>query len=223
MKLSLIIIAVVTVIAWVFYGLAPKNSGEDIQTQQLPWSITIDDQGNTQVFGITLDTTTLGEVLALLGSEYEMGIIKTETETPSLEVFYGHFRAGPIQGKLTLSFNAKASQLESMVENSANMEFTATAAHKYFLNESDVEQAKTLSVRSMSFVPSASLEESVVKARFGLPEDIISTTETQSHYLYPTLGLDIFVDEDGKDRIQYVSPSRFQQILEPLQNRPSAM
>ena len=53
------------------------------------------------------------------------------------------------------------------------------------------------------------LEKGLLEERFGLPALVLQTAEKITHYLYPQLGVDIMIDEKGKDYLQYVSPADF--------------
>ena len=218
MKSTVFLLAIIILAVVGFYLFKPSVNEESIDIANLPWSITTDENKQSTVFGITLDKSSVNEALSVLGLEHDLGIIQVQGESPSLEAFYGHFKAGPIQGKLTLSFNSDEEQLISMIEAAANMEFTATGVRKYFLNSNDLEIVQEYTVRSISFVPAARLDESIIRARFGEPDNIVDVAEGQRHFLYPDTGVDIFLDEEGKDRIQYVAPNRFDDVLKPLQS-----
>jgi hypothetical protein len=41
-------------------------------------------------------------------------------------------------------------------------------------------------------------------------------SEKRVHLLYPEKGLDVVVDSDGKELLQYVAPRNFAELREPL-------
>ena len=54
--------------------------------------------------------------------------------------------------------------------------------------------------------------------RFGEPLRRIQEAGGISHWLYPDKGLDIAINPDGKEVLQYINPADFSRIIEPLQN-----
>ena len=71
-------------------------------------------------------------------------------------------------------------------------------------------------IRAMAFVPSAQLDEAVILERFGQPSERIRVNDHVEHLLYPAKGLDVVLDTQGKELLQYVAPARFEALRAPL-------
>ena len=71
-------------------------------------------------------------------------------------------------------------------------------------------------VKAISVIPTVNLDEATIIQRFGEPGERIVLSETRTHLLYPTLGLDVLVDKDGKELLQYVAPQQFARLRDPL-------
>jgi hypothetical protein len=56
----------------------------------------------------------------------------------------------------------------------------------------------------------------MITQRFGQPAERIKAGTTFEHLLYPDRGLDIRLDTEGKEVLQYVAPRDFTRIREPL-------
>ena len=54
------------------------------------------------------------------------------------------------------------------------------------------------------------------KWRFGEPGERLVVSEKRVHLLYPDKGLDVVVDGNGKELLQYVAPRDFAELREPL-------
>jgi hypothetical protein len=76
--------------------------------------------------------------------------------------------------------------------------------------------ADKLRVKAVSVIPTVNLDEATIVQRFGQPGERIQVSEKRVHLLYPEKGLDVVVDGDGKELLQYVAPRDFALLREPL-------
>jgi len=56
----------------------------------------------------------------------------------------------------------------------------------------------------------------MIVQRFGQPAERVRTAENIEHLLYPDKGLDVVLDSDAKELLQYVAPREFARLREPL-------
>lgn len=201
-----VIIFLIIVVAATGLLFLPGNTPEnDTAVTGLPWQIEILPDGSTQVFGITLGRTTLGEVLELHGDDLKLAIIAAPHESGSLEAYYSHFSAGPITGKLLLVLEIEPQRLAAMRERA----FQEGGMRRYRLHPDDLLEAHSSPIRAISFLPSFNLDDSVVQARFGTPAETVQATAQQQHILYPDRGLEVILSTEGKDMLQYLHPQAF--------------
>ena len=182
----------------------------------LPWQIEILPDGSSRVFGLTPGRTTLGQAAAHLGDDMELAVMGAEGEAGSLEMYYGHYRAGLLSAKLVLGAAMDTETLTGMRKNAADVEVLKSGARKYVLSREDREKAFSAVVQSITFIPATQLDHEVVINRFGEPAEVITMHNQIRHYLYPEKGLDVIVGEEGKDVLQYVAPAEFRRLREPL-------
>ena len=71
-------------------------------------------------------------------------------------------------------------------------------------------------ITGLTFIPAVNLDEEVILARFGEPEERIELGAV-THFLYSLKGLDVALHKDSKEVMQYVSPADFGQLIQPLQ------
>ena len=170
-----------------------------------PWQIERLPDGTTRVFGIVPGQTTLDVAMAQLGDDNELAIIAAPGETGSLEVYYSHYTAGLIEGKLILVADIGPDTLASMQMRARRKAGT----HRLLMDEGDLPTARRAAVRAITFMPTFDLDAEITRARFGLPAEVLPVSAQEQHLLYPESGLDIVLNADGKDVLQYLSPEDF--------------
>ena len=176
----------------------------------LPWQIEILPDGSTQVFGLRIGESRLSDALDILGDDMELAVIAASDETGSLEMYYGHFKAGVIFGKLILLTKASEQNINHWRENAIKSDYVATGrAKKYSLSVDDLTQALDEVITGFTFIPSVNLDEKIILTRFGEPGERVQL-DGAMHFLYPEKGLDIALHDDAKEVLQYVLPNDFQ-------------
>ena len=119
--------------------------------------------------------------------------------------------------KLVLQTSINDNKIKQWRDNAVTFEYMASGlAKKYFLSPDDLPQVLAEIIIGITFIPAVKLDEEVILARFGEPDQRIELAGV-THYLYPARGLDIALHADSKEVLQYVSPAKFQQLVQPLQ------
>ena len=198
-----LLIAILVVVSLMFFNGEEQHSDEPLTG--LPWQIDILPDGNTRVFGITPGRTTFGEAIELLGNDLDLAIIAAPHETGALEAYYSHHSFGPITGKLILVLDIAPDMLSDMREHG----YQDGGTRRYRPHPDDLPIAYRAPVRIITFLPSFNLDEEVVQARFGTPAEIIQPQTQEKHLLYPEKGLDLILNADGKEVLQYLPPDEF--------------
>ena len=193
------------------------QSDESETLTGLPWQVETLPDGITRVFGLQIGSSRLTDVLDILGSDMDLAIIAAPDEVGNLEMYYGHYRTGLLSGKLVLQTGIGEEEIIRLRENSVNSKYMASGqAKKYILSPDDLIHVLNETVTGVTFIPVVNLDEEVILARFGEPDRRIQLTGV-THYLYPRIGLEIALHEEGKEVLQYVSPHAFQQLIKPLE------
>ncbi len=204
MKYFLGLLIVILIAVGLLFIKGNEHPGDEIVTG-LPWQIDRLPGGNTRVFDITLGQTTLGEAMQRLGDVMELAIIAAPHETGALEAYYSHYAAGPITGSLILVLDVAEDALLGLRTRALQDGGT----RRYLLHPDDLPAAYLAPVKTVTFQPSVNLDEAIAQDRFGAPGEVIQDTAEQKHMLYPDKGLDLILNEDGKDLLQYLSPLEF--------------
>lgn len=208
MKKILFVFALLAAILLV-YPILNKSENTEIITG-LPWQIDVMQDGSTQVFGLHMGVSRLADVLGILGDDdVELAIIAASDEIGSLEMYYGHYRAGVIAGKLVVQTSASEQDIKDWRERSLKFDYMASGqAKKYTLSGEDLKMALNEVITGLTFIPALNLDEEIILSRFGEPAERVKL-EDAMHYLYPEKGLDVALFEDAKEIIQYVSPKEW--------------
>jgi hypothetical protein len=90
-----------------------------------------------------------------------------------------------------------------------------TGARKYLLDRNDHAKAFSAVIETIACVPAVNLDHEIIIKRFGEADEVIQK-DGVTHYLYADKGLDVILNEDGKEVLQYVAPSDFKRLREPL-------
>lgn len=188
-----------------------------------PWEVRAGQPGQLQVMGVTLGTSpsgatpsTLAEVQRTWGRNVEVAIIAAPGEGGALEAFVDPAQAGFISGKLIMTFNVPADQIAAIREHAIKSEFMESTTRKYTLATADLDRSGGYTLSALAFIPQAKLDEGVVLSRFGTPAERLHSTDKVEHFLYPDKGLDLVLNREGKDVLQYVGPADFHKLRDPL-------
>ena len=216
MKIFFAIFALLAVMLAVYPFLGDEKQGASVTG--LPWQIDVLEDGSTRVFGLHVGVSRLADASATLGDDMELAIIASTDveEVGSLEMYYGHYRAGLLSGKLILHTSTNEEMLTQWRDNAEKSDYMSSGyAKKYTPSASDIPRVMQETVSGITFIPAVNLDEETVLARFGEPSERIEQPGT-THYLYPEKGLDIAVHEKSKEVMQYVSPKHFESLVQPL-------
>jgi hypothetical protein len=196
---------------------APTVTETGDPDNRLPWQIQLNQQGQSRVFGLKPGISTLAEARARLEGEPDIAIVAAPNEIGSLEAYYERVLLGPLQGRIILTLDVPTETVEAMRERSLQSKYMESATRKIHLSPDDLATAEQTTIRAISLIPAASLDETMILERFGEPAEKITASETLTHYLYPDKGLDVIHDAKGKEILQYVAPRAFEsQIRAPL-------
>jgi len=194
--------------------LNPSENGETVTG--LPWQIAIQPDGSTLVFGLHIGKSRLSDAYDILGNDVELAIIAAPDESGTLEMYYGHYQAGLLSGKLVLQTSSSEQNIKRWRENAAKSDYMASGrAKKYTLSDDDSHHVLQEVITGITFIPAVNLDEDIILARFGQPEKKLALADA-THYLYPDKGLDIALYKEAKEVLQYVSPAAFSQLVQPL-------
>lgn len=207
--------------------LGQNDSASTQRQQDMPWQVQTQADGSSRVLGLTLHpesgrSSTLADVQQRWGDAVQIAIVATPKETGNLEAYVDPMQAGFISGKAIITAHLPAELIQAMRDRAIKTEFMGGTTRKSTLSPADLSTALQAHITSVSFIPSANLDEDVILARFGKPAQRIRSNGHLEHFLYPEKGLDLTLDSEGKELLQYVAPAQFEKLRQPLQAAQSA-
>jgi hypothetical protein len=206
---ALILIAVAAL--W-FLGREPQT----MQVKDLPWQIEQTASGAIRVFSITLGETSLDEASRHFNKVPDIAVFVGSTGPESIEAFYGKIKVGVFDAKVVVSLAADAATLAQVAETAGKPEPMPSGSWKRPVSEETLDVVLRLPVRAVTYVPSVHYEQDVVLRRFGEPADKLRHDEHSEYWFYPAKGLVILMDTEGKEILQYVPPSNFEELRQKV-------
>jgi hypothetical protein len=206
---ALILIAVVSL--W-FFDWEPQT----MRAKDLPWEIETTSNGAIRVFGITLGETTLDEASRHFAKVPEMAVFIGAAGPESIEAYYGKTKVGLFDAKVVLILAANPAILAQVAETAGKPEPMPSGSWKRPISEESLDTVLKLPVQAITYVPSVHYETDIVLRRFGEPADKLRHDEHSEYWFYPTKGLVILLDSEGKELLQYVSPSDFDALRQRI-------
>jgi len=195
---------------------ACQKTSQQNKTDRFPWQITILDDGSSRIFGIRLGLTRVGEVKHMIGSSPKLALFENPDGRLSLELFYKEFSRAGLSGRLVLTVGAADIELQALKQSSRKKDRLDSGAVQHRLDAGAWQTIDAWPVSAMTYMPYANLDEDIIIARFGEPAEKIRSHEKAQHWLYPDKGLDLIINEAGKEILQYVAPGEFEKLTAPL-------
>jgi hypothetical protein len=106
--------------------------------------------------------------------------------------------------------------VEQMRQRALRVEFMDSTTRKFTLHPDDLTLAYLAPIGSITFIPDAHFDAATAVKHFGAPQVRLRSSETVEHFLYPQKGLDLLLDAQGKEVLQYVAPHQFARLHDPL-------
>lgn len=208
--------------------LSPHDATQvNTKAAGLPWQVESLPGGASKVMGLTLApagathvASTLADAKQQWGQAMQIAIIAAPGEDGLLEAFVDPASAGFITGKAVLTAHLASAEIRAMRERAIKSEFMESTTRKYTLTPADLQTALKAPITALSFIPQANLDADTVVARFGTPAERVRSNGHLEHFLYPAKGLDLALDSEGKELLQYVAPAEFNQLRQPLVKPP---
>ncbi|PKO88032.1 MAG: hypothetical protein CVU18_08605 [Betaproteobacteria bacterium HGW-Betaproteobacteria-12] len=215
MKFALYLIGFVLVALIVPFLLPVSGDGADPE-RNLPWQIEVDNKGGSRVFGLQPGVSTLAEIKAVLGRELEVAIIARPDETGAVEAYYSQVALGFVLAKMVITLDVAPDAVAAMRERALKAKHMESTTRRITLHPDDLARLESVPVKALAVIPTVNLDEATVVQRFGQPAERLQASEKRVHLLYPSFGLDVVVDGEGKELLQYVAPRDFPLLREPL-------
>jgi len=176
-----------------------------------PWEVAIMPDGNPQVLGIHLGTTTYKQAQQQLGIYGESAIFTDPDNTASIEAYFNSVNLGGLSAKLVLNLAVAPQQLAAMLDRSTAGKLQPSGAHQHELAETDRATLLNVPVHAITYIPSVRLDPMMVTTRFGPPSQVKEHTDVEGNiiesWLYTDLNLVVEFSEQQKTLLIYSANS----------------
>jgi len=189
---------------------------------KLPWLIQVDEHGNSRVFGLTLGGSTLDDARLMLGQPGEISMFAAPGGKFAVEVFFDQLFLSGLRADMVLTLAVPAAQAQQMFDRGLRVSQLGSGEKKVTLAPADLALLASLPIKHLTYLPRADLDAPLLEQRFGIPAKRIAEASGVVHWLYPQRGLDIALNPDGPEALQYVPPAQFDQLLGPLEAAANA-
>ena len=181
-----------------------------------PWQVKAVGNGHSQVFGLELGKATFSEAQDIMGRRYDAAIFENRDGSLSLELFYKEITLGGLTAKFVLTLDASEKALKRLKGRPLKKEIMESGVTKYITAKNDSDKFMTMKIKAITYMPITNLDEDIIAKRFGEPAEKIQTHNSAHHWLYPEKGLDIIINVEGKEVLQFVPPKEFGKLVRPL-------
>lgn len=188
-------------------------------TVRLPWRVTTDHAGHTQVFGFTLGKTPLAEVQKFFGEDGAINLFETPgaAEPLGVEVYFEQVYLQSLRADFVITLDLDQATLRPMYERGLRISQLESGSKRIKLDPADVAALIDRPIRTITYLPQARLDAATIEKRFGPPKERrLDPSNGIVHWLYPDRGFDLARNTKGKIIIQYVNRSDFPRLALPL-------
>ena len=182
----------------------------------LPWDITVTKNGNTKVFDLTLNQSTLSDAQKMFKKEAKLSMFVSPQNSYTVEAYFERLYISGIRADLILTLDISQTSAEQMFERGLRLSQLGSGVKKITLDQADHSSAIEAAISHITYLPVAQLDAELIHKRFGKSDEYHSESSDITHWLYPDKGLDIALNQKGKAVLQYTSPADFDQIIKPL-------
>lgn len=210
-----VIVASALIIAVSFF--MPAGPPQQQVAQFLPWQIAPAAGGSTRIFGLVLDRSTLQEAEQQFQGDAEISLFVSPAGQYRVEAYFDKVVLGGFSARMVLVMGLSGPELAGMLARGARISNLGDGEKKVSLAGEDLQRVRLAPISSITYLTRARLDRELLLQRFGEPGQRLQDPQgAGEHWLYPEKGLDIIVDEGGKAVLQYISPRRFGEVLQPL-------
>lgn len=199
----------------------PIDKDSDLQdrstAQFLPWQIEPTAQGSIRVFGLTLGESTLQEAEDLFHGGAKVSLFVSPDAQYKVEAYFDKVMLGGFGAQLVMVMALSQEQQAAMFQRGARLSNLGGGRKKVTLAGDDLQAVFATPINSIAYLTRARLDDELLRKRFGEPAQRIRESDNNTtHWLYPKLGLDVALHDEGRAVLQYVSPKQFPVLMAPL-------
>jgi hypothetical protein len=211
MSVGLILAIFAVVFIYFNKSTAPSSTATSSNKKiPLPWNITTFNDGSAEVFSIHLSHTTLNQVIEQWGLPDSIALFSEKSKKRTLEVYYTHAPLGPMKASIVLTLAISDKKIQGMLPRVIGQEGTDSGSSKLYLSENDQRTLGPHLVTSLAYIPGyKGLESDYFEEHLGKPKATLKESPSSVSWFYPSKGLTLVINDEGKEVFHYQTPSSF--------------
>jgi hypothetical protein len=147
----------------------------------------------------------------------ETDLLISQDGSKSVETLFRSVILSGLKADFVMTLELDPTVVEEVYHRGIQIGSLESGTKKVDLTREDIALVANAPIVHITYLPKTDLDEERIRPLFGDPEQVIEEPETGiTHWLYPSIGLDIAIDPERKEVFQYVNPANFDQIIEPL-------
>ncbi len=206
-KISLALILIVGSATFYITSSVYKQSGGSHKQRTF-----FDDKQHLHVMGIVLGESTVRDAEVAFKSRTDAALFLYPKKTKGAhEAQYtgkleAYFPSIADHSKVLLTLKTTDEELEAIRKRSSRPREYPNGVIRMNLSNQDILAVQRMIITEMSLVPSLDINEEMIVARFGKPEQVTNTNPNTTVYTFPKFGLVATINQDDKDRLTFNNP-----------------
>ena len=182
---TLIIAATLFLLGYWFYSnLTTPQQDSKIRVTNLPWQITVVDPETLHVFDMDLGRVRLGDAVKTLKSEYKLAWFENPDQSISLEAYFLRVSMSGLRARVVLELDTEGLAIDYLKKHSGKPEILGSRSIKYPVDDLKEALSERM-IRSLTYIPQASVDAEILKKQFGTAEETVVADEQIEFWLYP--------------------------------------
>jgi hypothetical protein len=181
-------VAIFLLIFWTTRGVKMPDN------RSMPWQSYVNEQAQTVVFNLTMQRSLLIDAARQFGTEIEASLFERDSQKPELEVYFSSTKIGGISAKIILNLMLENQALEMLRAQVDESMLMPSGVQKTTFTPKAERLMSAFKIKSLTFIPRANLDKSVIQNLFGKPSYIDLAEKGVSYWHYPQKGLRIILN-----------------------------
>ncbi|TNF34729.1 MAG: hypothetical protein EP315_06820 [Gammaproteobacteria bacterium] len=212
---NMFLISIIAVIAGVLLSYYSTPQHTDLG---LPWQIETTADGSSRIFQIHLGNTTLHQAEVLFNETAEITLFAPRDQQAVIEAYFNDISIAGLKAKLVVTLDLSQDTINDIFNRGERISTMGSGTRKVTLSDTDANMVRNTAITTLTYIPAVNLDAELIQKRFGKPNSIIKENDAE-HWLYPEKGLDVILNQNAKEVLQYTLPKDFDKILQPLQTK----
>lgn len=181
---------------------------EGVDDKNLPWKAQFNAQGQLETMGLIIGQSTVNDAIKLYGKDVEVKLFSDLDESnKSVEAYFPVMYIGSIKAALALGITAPEELKQKAFDNGKKIVMSSTGGREIELYNADKLSFMDLPISSATLLPRKHLTERAIQMRFGEPDRKETQSDGLEHWFFNALGLELIIDPEGPEALQYTNQS----------------